>query len=69
MTSSIQPEYLLDKADFQRFVVIRETEMANAGVSFLSGSVQREQERYEVLSRHAWTDLLLQIVKVNVCFQ
>ncbi|XP_065057284.1 cilia and flagella-associated protein 47-like isoform X2 [Rhopilema esculentum] len=66
MVASILPEYLLDKEDFKRLVLMRNSEMSSAGVRFSARSLQREQEKYETLSKHSWTDLLLQIIKVLV---
>ena len=65
MVASILPEYLLDKEDFKRLVLMRNSEMSSAGVRFSARSLQREQEKYETLSKHSWTDLLLQIIKVR----
>ncbi len=66
MVASIKPEYLLGKSDFERWIIIRDMEMKNSGEKFYDGSLKKEQEKYEILSRHAWVDLLLQIVKVSL---
>ncbi len=65
MVASIKPEYLLGKNDFERWVVIRDSEMKHSGEQFPAGSLQKEQEKYETFSRHAWVDILLQIIKVS----
>lgn len=67
IVASLQPEFLLDKDDFKRFVLIKREDMTKAGISVTFDSVERELERYETCSKRAWTDLLLQIIKVGYC--
>ena len=64
MVSSIKPEYLLDKSDFVKWAFIRDAEMADSGVRFSAESLEKERQQYDLLSRHAWVDVLLQIFKV-----
>lgn len=64
IVATIQPEYLLDRKDFMNFITIRHGDLPKAGLPMSFQSLEKEIGKYEALSKDAWTDLLLQILKV-----
>ena len=65
IVASLQPEFLLDKDDFKRFLVNKREDMARNGIPVALNCIDRELESYDTFSKRAWTDLLLQIIKVG----
>ena len=53
MIASIKPEHLLDSDDYHYYMTSQQKNTTYDG------------ESYELISRKAWTDLLLQILKVS----
>ena len=65
MVASIKPEYLLDSHDYHYFVQSKKEKSAKNRRSS-SKFLDPEEDKYELISRKAWTDLLLQITKVSI---
>ena len=70
MVSSIKPEFLLTNLDYDRWLNLEEQIEGFQSTSPIVDMKQsrenllKEQERYELISRRAWTDVLLQTIKV-----
>ncbi|XP_057307230.1 cilia and flagella-associated protein 47-like isoform X2 [Hydractinia symbiolongicarpus] len=58
MVASIKPEYLLDAEDYNYYQRTKDSEEKH--------KFNDSEVKFEMLSRKAWTDLLLQIIKVLV---
>lgn len=60
MVASIKPEYLLDAEDYSYYQRTKDSEKNH--------KFNDSEGKFELLSRKAWTDLLLQIIKVSQHF-
>lgn len=70
--ASIKPEYLMEPRDYKTWVLLqREIESQKASKSPASLGIKTEEEEaledqlFEAVSKRAWTDILLQILRVS----
>lgn len=75
MVVTIKPEHLLSASDYYYYTSVLNKESTESttipttdSLHSNSSSTSTSTNRYEFLSRKAWTDLLLQVVKVSIDF-